>query len=272
MVQPVIIDVTDDSFEVEVLSQSHNRLVVVDFWASWCGPCQMLKPVLENLAREYEGAFLLAKLNTEENFVTPQQYRVQGIPDVKFFQNGAVVDGFVGVQGERHIRQLLAKYVLREEDRLILELEALAERQPAEALTKLQTSSLPDSSRKKMLEAKLLLHFQRYDDATEVLKRITVGEEGYFQAQNLMVLGALEHFVQQCAEEDPQCLRMRGALEALNERRPEDCLDLLLEILFRDKEYAEGLARKVFLAVESFLEDASLRKRYQRQLSMAVNS
>jgi thioredoxin 1 len=88
------IKVTTDTWEQEVMQA--EGLVLVDFWAVWCGPCQMVAPVVEEIAGEYKGKLKVAKLNTDENPDVASKFRIMGIPTLMFFKNGAAVDSVVG--------------------------------------------------------------------------------------------------------------------------------------------------------------------------------
>jgi putative thioredoxin len=105
------IEVDDENFQEKVIEQSKKIPVVVDFWASWCMPCLMLSPILEKLAKEYNGKFILAKLNVDENRITSQKYGIMSIPSVKLFKNGKVVDEFVGALPELSVREWLNKSI-----------------------------------------------------------------------------------------------------------------------------------------------------------------
>ena len=116
-----VIDVTDQTFGTAVLEESMRRPVVVDFWAEWCGPCKMIGPVLERLATEKQGAFLLAKLDVDANQQTAAAFGIQSIPAVKAFHGARLVEEFVGAIPESAIRQFLDAVVPSEADLVAFE-------------------------------------------------------------------------------------------------------------------------------------------------------
>lgn len=102
-------DVNDENFEKEVIEKSKKVPVLVDFWASWCMPCLILKPTLEKIAEEYKGKFLLAKANVDDVPDMSERFKITGVPTVKLFINGKVVDEFVGAMPEAKIKAWLDK-------------------------------------------------------------------------------------------------------------------------------------------------------------------
>jgi len=103
------IHVTDQVFEKTVLQSSTP--VIVDFWAPWCGPCKMVAPVLDKIAKEYAGKLLVAKVNTDENPDWAGKYHVQGIPTMLFVANGKIIHRQVGFGGEPMLRTAIAEFV-----------------------------------------------------------------------------------------------------------------------------------------------------------------
>lgn len=100
-------DVTDADFQEKVLEQSRKVPVLADFWASWCMPCQIFKPVLEKMEKSYGGKFVLAKINVDNAPKTAMAYGVRGIPSVKLFMNGEMVDEFTGALPEEKLKEWL---------------------------------------------------------------------------------------------------------------------------------------------------------------------
>lgn len=104
--QPLVL--SDANFKVEV---SKYPVVVVDFWAPWCGPCRMVAPIVEQLASEYAGRVVFGKLNVDENPVTANEFQIQSIPTMIIFKRGEAVDGFVGAAPKTHIEAKLKPHI-----------------------------------------------------------------------------------------------------------------------------------------------------------------
>ncbi|MGW7442252.1 tetratricopeptide repeat protein [Kitasatospora sp. NPDC054795] len=115
--QQLVIDVTEDTFETEVVQRSTEVPVVIDFWAEWCGPCKQLSPILEDLAEEYAGRFVLAKIDVDANQLLSQQFGIQGIPAVMAVVAGQLVPLFQGAESAANIRKILDQLILVAEQR-----------------------------------------------------------------------------------------------------------------------------------------------------------
>ncbi|MFF2543846.1 tetratricopeptide repeat protein [Kitasatospora sp. NPDC058063] len=115
--QQLVIDVTEDTFETEVVQRSTEVPVVIDFWAEWCGPCKQLSPILEDLAEEYAGRFVLAKIDVDANQLLAQQFGIQGIPAVMAVVAGQLVPLFQGAESAANIRKILDQLILVAEQR-----------------------------------------------------------------------------------------------------------------------------------------------------------
>jgi len=102
-----VVEVTDQDFEQEILKVEIPALV--DFWAAWCGPCKMVAPVVEELAKEYKGKIKIAKMNVDENRQTPAKFGIRNIPTLILFKNGEVVQTIIGAQPKSYLETELKK-------------------------------------------------------------------------------------------------------------------------------------------------------------------
>ncbi|MBU5575086.1 MAG: thioredoxin [Candidatus Aenigmatarchaeota archaeon] len=103
------IEVTDENFNEKVIEQSKKIPILADFYADWCGPCNLLKPILEKIAKEYKGKFILAKINIDKCILTTEKYNIMSVPSVKLFKNGKIINEFIGLMPEEKIKEWLNK-------------------------------------------------------------------------------------------------------------------------------------------------------------------
>ena len=106
-----IANVTDNSFQVEVIEASKDQLVMVDFWAEWCGPCHALAPTVAEIAGDYSGRLKVVKLNVDENINTPGRFNIRGIPTLLIFKGGQVAEQIVGAVPKEQITKVLSRHV-----------------------------------------------------------------------------------------------------------------------------------------------------------------
>jgi putative thioredoxin len=164
-VVPMAFDVTDDSFQTDVLDRSATTPVVVDLWAPWCGPCHTLGPILEKVVDETEGKVVLAKVNVDENPQVSAAFRVQGIPAVYAVDKGKVVDGFVGAQPEPPVREFVERLVPSEAEQ---QLEALVAAGDEDSLRQ-ALAARPDHHDAIVALAELLVERRQDGDTDEAL-------------------------------------------------------------------------------------------------------
>ena len=165
------IDVTDTSFQTDVIDRSSTTPVVVDLWAPWCGPCKTLGPILEKVVGETGGQVVLAKVNVDENPKVSQAFQVQGIPAVYAVAGGKVVDGFVGAQPEGVVREFVGRLQPSEADQEIARLLAAGD----EASLRQVLDTIPDHHDAIVALAELLVgrrHDGDIDEALALLGRI----------------------------------------------------------------------------------------------------
>ena len=176
-----IVEVSQENAQQVLVDESFKRPVLVDFWADWCEPCKNLMPVLEKLAVEYNGQFLLAKLNADEQQGIAAQLGVRSLPTVMLFKDGQPVDGFAGAQPETAVRELLDKYLPKPWDLQLQQAqELIAAGNFADALVLLRPA-YEDSGQQADIAlalAQSYLELNRCDDAEAVLGTVQNGGSG----------------------------------------------------------------------------------------------
>ena len=266
-----ILNVDEKSFEKEVIEQSYKTPVVVDFWAPWCGPCQILKPILEKLAKEY--GFVLAKVNTDENQSIAFQYGVSGIPDVRIFVNGNEVDKFVGALPEPQIRQKLEKYIKTEADKLLEEAKMELMAGNTEKAKNIYNYLLENykTNRKVILEvSKYLIKSGDTEKALELLNSIKEYERDYYP--KAQALKEMIKFKKNCEElsieNELDKLVKEGSCLAISEDY-EQALERFLKVVQIDKNYQNQIGKNSMIAIFNLLGEGNpLTKQYRRKLAM----
>jgi putative thioredoxin len=264
---PNIIDVNEATFEAEVIGRSRQTPVVVDFWAPWCGPCRTLGPTLEKLAKEANGAWTLAKVNTDENQGLAMRFGIQGIPAVKAFRNGRVAAEFVGALPEPQVRQFITKLGAapaagsQEADEAG---QLLRERRWAEAEAALRRPRVGGNPAAVALGlAKALLAQGKAREAEPVLDGIKDGPE-FAAAEKLRPLARYliaSSSVEDVAGADTPAAHFFRAARVLKEGSVIAALEEMLAVLRKDKRYRDGEARLVSLGLLELLDDADPQKR-----------
>jgi len=163
-----VIDVTDATFQTDVLERSTTTPVVVDLWAEWCGPCKTLGPIIEKVVDDTGGRVVLAKVDVDANPNTAAAFRVQSIPAVYAVVDGKVVDGFVGAQGEDEVRAFVARLLPTEEQTEVERLREIGDEASLRAALELE----PDDEGVIVDLAELLVGEERSEEALELLARI----------------------------------------------------------------------------------------------------
>lgn len=275
-----IVEINLENAKQYLIEESFIRPVLIDFWAEWCAPCKSLMPILEKLANEYTGAFLLAKVNADEMNMISSQFGVRSLPTVILMKDGQPIDGFAGALPEKEVRELLEKYLPKPWEKFVTDAQAFI-------MVGDFTSALPllrqayDESKHDAAIACLLaqchLELNRIDNAEAILATIKMADQDAHYEQ---LLAQVE--LKKQAAKTPELV----ALEAAHTREPDNlqvayqlaiqyhaedayrpALELLMGILRKERNFAEGAAKKTFMDILTALgKGDALAIEFQRKL------
>jgi putative thioredoxin len=279
-----IFEAGEANFETDVLQASLQTPVLVDFWATWCGPCKTLGPILEKLAGEYAGAFRLAKVDCDKEQQLAGMFGVRSIPTVVLIQGGQIVDAFSGALPESQVREFLKKHQVEPAARIEAPAQAVADNAPAEtpqaALARFEQAlaAAPDDAGLKLDLALVKARTGDTANAQATLDALPVDLAEDDRARALAALLAMQQSIATIppaadllarVERDPRDFE---ALDGLGVRKllagdAADAMQHWLAILATDRAWNEGLARKRLLDAFRIVHDEALVSATRRKMS-----
>jgi putative thioredoxin len=274
-----IIETSDATFEQDVIERSQKTPVVLDFWATWCQPCLMLKPVLEQLADEYQGRFVLVKAEQQSNQKALAEFRIEAFPTVFGVVGGQPVDYFVGLFRPAQLRQWIDRLLQSSE---LVQAQQLEETDPAaaEAEYRRALAESPGNEQLQIGLARVLLNQGNQDESRRIIEQLEA--RGFLEPDaekikaTLDLTGAKGRDVRELREQvknspDNYAARVELARALAAQSQYEEALATSLEVVERDLGGAGDDARKLMLEIFQVLPDgAPLKTTYQRKLSAAL--
>jgi putative thioredoxin len=281
-----ITDVTTDTFNAQVVEHSASVPVLVDFWADWCGPCQMQMPMLKKLVDDYNGKFALAKVNTDEQKELARRFKIRSLPTMHLYKNGEIVEKILAARTESDMRILLDRHIERESDAIRKKaMEAWAQGDSEQAFTLLrETREAEPGNHQLTLDLIELSIKEGLPEQAEIyLAELPHDIRNETEAVRLRSLLDFTRVVMQAAplqeleatiREKPDDLESRYQLASRHviEGRFEDAMDAFMYILKQDRAFRDDAGRTGLLAVFELLgNEGDLVNSYRRKLFNAMH-
>lgn len=279
---PHVFDATTAGFQQDVLDASLQTPVLVDFWATWCGPCKTLGPLLEKLAAEYNGAFRLAKVDVDREQQLAAYFQIRSVPTVMLVKDGQLVDGFPGALPEGQLRQFLGHHGIEPAAAADEPVEAAAPTppDPRERVAELRATiaAEPDQPEHRLDLALALARIGETDEAATLLDALPANLASDDRARRTRAALGFAALLKQAPTpqslaariaQDPRDLRARHLLGAhhLVAGEAEAALAEFLEMLRLDKNFEDGLPRKALIDAFQVIEDVDLVGAYRRRMA-----
>ncbi len=264
-------------FASDVLERSKKLPVLVDFWADWCGPCKVLSPILERLAERNGDRWALATVDTDVHQDLATRYGVRGIPSVKLFVDGKVVNEFTGALPERAVDQWLAKALPGKYEKDLAAAQALLSREDYESARAILEGILahePGDEQARVLLAGTFV-FSDASKAAELVGRIEEHSRYFPTAEAIRTYAALleKETHPGALPEGPARARYLAALGYLARREFEPALENFIEVIREDRPYDDDGARRAVIAIFRLLgEEHPVTQKYRRAFSSALNA
>ena len=275
-----VIEINLENAKQYLVDESFNRPVLIDFWADWCAPCKTLMPILEKLANEYAGAFLLAKVNADEMNMISSQFGVRGLPTVMLMKDGQPIDGFAGALPEKEVRELLDKYLPKLWEKLVTDAQTFIMAGDFNSALPLLRQAYDESKHDAAIAYLLVqchLELNRIDNAEAILATVKAADQ---DAHYQQLLAEIE--LKKQAAKSPELV----ALEAAHASEPDNlqfaydlaiqyhaelahrpALELLIAILRKNRNFADGAVKKTFTDILTSLgKGDALAIEFQRKL------
>ena len=276
----LIIDVITDNFMTDVIEQSKETPVIVDFWAPWCEPCKQLTPIIERIIKEKNGKVILAKMNIDESPEVAQQLKIQSIPAVMAFNDGQPMDGFIGVQSEKNIIEFVNKISSLKNSSTIEENISAGKKYMNEG--DIETATLvfseilkiePDNISAKSLLARCLIKNDQLNDAEKIIDSLPVGAESnqdyisvrseleiFKNAKNNPISDNEEQELRNNIDKQPENYQLRLDLSKIlmAKGENEEAINQLLRIIEVNAKWNDGEARKQLIEIFNILGNENI--------------